>query len=102
MTWAKRVSMALGIAVIIGLISLFMLGVTTFQFAFSGGEIRMVPVVQYGAVATGGAAILLAAAVWLLRSPGAALVTAALGTLVLWLIAIFIEWRLSFVLGAGA
>jgi xanthine/uracil permease len=94
--------MALGSVAIIGLISLFMWGVTTFLFAFSGGQVRMVPVVQYGFFAVSGAAVLLAAAVWLLRSPGAAVVAAALGTLVLWLIAIFVEWRLSFDLGAGA
>jgi hypothetical protein len=101
-TWAAQVATALGSAAIIGLIGLLMFGVTTFLFAFSGGQVRMLPVVQYGAFAASGAAILLTAAVWLLRSPQAALITAALGTLTVWLVAVFVEWRLSFLLGAGA
>lgn len=94
--------MALGIASVIGLISLIMFGVTTFLFAFSGGEVRMVPVVREAAYVASGASFLLSAMVWLLRSSQAAVITAALGTLAVWLVTVFVEWRLTFVLGPGA
>jgi hypothetical protein len=101
-TWVTHLSMALRSAAIIALISLPMYLVTTFLFAVSGGQVRMLPVVESGFYAASAASFLLAAIVWVLRSAKAAVISAALGTLAIWVVAVFIEWRLSFVLGAGA
>jgi xanthine/uracil permease len=103
MSWATRVSIALRIASIVGLMSLIMFGVTTFLFHFSGGQVRMEPVVRCGAYAAFAAAMLLATVAWRLwlRSPTAALIGATISAIAVWAVALFIEWRVSFVLGAG-
>ncbi len=75
--------------------------VTTFLFAFSGGQYRMVPVVQYGALtAIGASAIAAAAAGWRLRSGYAATIATAIATGVAWMAAVLVEFGLSFFLGA--
>jgi hypothetical protein len=98
-----QVSIALRIVSIVGLISLLMFGVTTFLFHFSGGQYRMEPVVRYGAYAAFAAAMLVATVVWKLwlGSPTAAVTGATIGAIAIWALAVFIEWRISFVLGAG-
>ena len=103
MNWVTQVSIALRIVSIVGLISLLMFGVTTFLFHFSGGQVRMEPVVRYGAYSAFAAAVLLATIAWLrwLRSPTAASIGATVSGIAAWAVALLIEWRLSFVFGAG-
>jgi hypothetical protein len=88
------------IAVTIGVSAVVMYGVTTFLFAFSGGQYRMVTVVNSGAVAVIAAGALSGLLAWRLRSRDVALRAAALATGAAWVAAIFIEWLLSFWLGA--
>ena len=77
--------------------------VTTFLFHFSGGQVRMGPVVDYGALAVIGLTILLAVAVWIIRSPTASVKVAAIATGVAWVVAVFVEWGFSqFVFVTGA
>src|SRR5256884_9974731 len=54
--------------------------ITSFLFAFSGGQYRMVPVVGYGALAVIGATLLIAIVVWRPRSPAPAGQWGALAT----------------------
>jgi hypothetical protein len=75
--------------------------VSTFLFAFSGGQYRMVEVVNLGALAVIAVGVITAAALWKLRSPVAGVVGAAMATGVAWIIAMIAEWVLSFSLGAG-
>jgi hypothetical protein len=42
-----------------------------------------------------------AAVAWRIRSPAAAALWAGIATAVAWVVAIFVEWRISYVLGAG-
>jgi hypothetical protein len=72
---------------------------TTFLFAFSGGQNRMVPVVNLGAVSVIVLSLVVAAVTWVVRSPMDALKWTAIGTAVGWLAAIAIEFVLSFSLG---
>jgi hypothetical protein len=95
---AKR-AVALGILIGVLLAGAFMYLVTTFLFGFSGGQYRMGSVVLYGALAAIGAALVVAAIAWRIRSPAAAAASAAIGTAVAWAVAIFVEWRISYVLG---
>ena len=101
MTLWSKVAVALLMALVIGLISAFMYLVTTFLFHFSGGQSRMGPVVDYGFFAVIAFSLLTTAIVWRMRSLTAAAIWAAIGTLVAWVVAVFVEWRFSFVLGAG-
>ena len=80
----------------------FMFGVTTFLFAFSGGQSRMVAVVNFGAVAMIAIGVVTAVVAWIVR-PGAtaAIVTAAV-TGAGWLVTAIVEFILSFWLGAGS
>jgi arginine exporter protein ArgO len=96
-TWAT----VLSIALIVGLVAPVMYLVTTFLFHFSGGQYRMGPVVDYGALAVIAGTLLLTAIVWKVRSPAAALKTASIATPVAWFVAILVEWGLSFAWGAG-
>src|SRR2546421_10043682 len=75
--------------------------VTSFLFAFSGGQYRMVPVVGYGALAVIGATLLIAIVVWRLRSLAAAVKWAAIATALGWALAIVGESILSFGLGSS-
>ncbi|HEY3085265.1 MAG TPA: hypothetical protein VGK28_07390 [Candidatus Dormibacteraeota bacterium] len=75
--------------------------VTTFLFAFSGGQYRMVTVVNAGALCV--IALGLAAAVvgWMIRSPEKAIKWAAFATGIGWPVALIAEWLISFQLGAA-
>lgn len=74
--------------------------ITTFLFAFSGGQARMVAVVNVGALVVVVVLILVAVVAWVIRSPGEAIKWTAIATGVAWLTAIIVEWILSFSLGA--
>jgi hypothetical protein len=74
--------------------------VTTFLFAFSGGQNRMVAVVNVGALAVIGLDVLVAAVTWRLRSPTAAIKWTAIATGVGWVAVVIAEWLISFRLGA--
>jgi len=91
-------------AVIVFLVAIsagVMLGVTTFLFAFSGGQYRMVPVVGYGALVVVVTTLVVAVVVWRLRSLAAAVKWAAIATGACWAVALVAEWILSFSLGAS-
>lgn len=75
--------------------------VTTFLFAFSGGQSRMVAIVNLGPLAVIGLSILVAAVTWRLRSAAAAIKWTAIASGVGWLAAIVSEWLLSFKFGAS-
>jgi len=73
--------------------------VTTFLFAFSGGQSRMVAVVNDGALAVIGLGVLVAVVTWRLRSPVAAIKSTAIATGAGWVAAVIAEWLISFRLG---
>lgn len=98
--WAN-VAVALLMVFVVVLISGFMYLVTTFLFHFSGGQTRMGPVVDNGALAVTAFSLLTVAIVWRMRSLTAAAICTAVVTPVAWVVAVFVEWRLSFALGAG-
>jgi hypothetical protein len=97
---AKR-AFALGVLVGVVLVGAFMYLVTTFLFDFSGGQYRMGPVVVYGALTVMATTLLVAGIAWKIRSPVAALMGAGVTTALAWAVAVFVEWRISFALGAG-
>lgn len=74
---------------------------TTFLFAFSGGQYRMVPVVDYGAAAMIVVPLAAAAVVWRLRSAPAGLLAAVAAAAVGWIVTLVVEWLISFSLGAS-
>jgi hypothetical protein len=74
--------------------------VTTFLFAFSGGQYRMVPVVNTGAVAVMLVTLVVAAGAWRLRDASTAVKWTAAATAVAWPAVALVEWFLSFSLGA--
>jgi hypothetical protein len=75
--------------------------VTTFLFAFSGGQYRMVELVNIGALIVFVLGVLVAAVVWRLRTPAAAVGWAAAASGAAWLVAVISEWFISFRLGAS-
>ena len=75
--------------------------VTTFLFAFSGGQYRMVAVVNLGAVAVISLGVLVAAVKWIVRSSAEAIKWTAIATGGGWVAALIAEWLFSFSLGAG-
>jgi len=75
--------------------------VTTFLFAFSGGQFRMVQVVGIGAVAVITVNVVVAGLAWRLRSPVAAIKWTAAAVGASWAVALIAEWLLSFSLGAS-
>jgi len=75
--------------------------VTTFLFAFSGGQYRMVAVVNLGAVAVISLGVLVAAVMWMVRSSAEAIKWTAIATGGGWVAALIAEWLISFSLGAG-
>ena len=101
MTSVTKVIVALLTLLVIGVISGVMYEVTVFLFAFSGGQARMEPVVNYGALAVVAATILVAIVSWRARSPAEAVKYTAIATGVLWVAALIGEWGFSFTLGAG-
>ena len=94
-------AVALSLALLIGLAAAFMFLVTTFLFHFSGGQSRMEPVVNYGALGVIAVTALVAVVAWKMRSPAAAVKYVAIATAVLWVAALCVEWGFSFTLGAG-
>ncbi|SRR6266446_2392986 len=74
--------------------------VTTFLFAFSGGQYRMVAVVNLVALVVVGLGSIAAAVAWRLRSPAAAVRWTAIATVGGWVAAVIAEWLISFSLGA--
>jgi hypothetical protein len=103
MTRAMKVVVAALTLFMILVISGFLYGVSVFLFAFSGGQYRMVDVVNYAALAVIALMIVLAAIVWKIRSPAAATKFSAIGTPVAWVVALFVEWGFSqFVFVTGA
>lgn len=91
--------MAIAIAAVVLAVGAFGYLVTTFLFAFSGGQARMVAVVNLVALAVVVSSFVVAAAVWVLRSPMHALQWTAIATVILWFVALVIEFVLSFSLG---
>lgn len=75
--------------------------VTTFLFAFSAGQYRMVTVVNIGALVVLGVGVVTAAIAWRRRPPTTVLRWSAIATAVGWSAAVFVEWSISFLLGGG-
>jgi hypothetical protein len=96
----SRVAAAIGATAIILVVGAVGYIVTTFLFAFSGGQYRMVNVVNVGALAVIGVGALAAALTWWLRSSATAIKWTAIATGIGWLTALLVEWLLSFALGA--
>src|SRR5256885_8528870 len=74
---------------------------TTFLFAFSGGQYRMIAVVNVVALVVVALGAVVAALAWRLRSAAAAVILTAIVTGAGWVAAVIGEWLLSFRLGAG-
>jgi len=74
--------------------------VTTFLFAFSGGQNRMVVVVNVGGLIVIGLDVLVAAAAWIVRSPADSIKWTAIAAGAGWAAALIAEWVFSFWLGA--
>ena len=88
------------IAAIVLIPAVFMYLATTFLFAFSGGQYRMVAVVNLGALAVIALGVASAALGWRLRGAPFAAVAAGAATAIGWAAAVGVEWGLSFWLGA--
>jgi hypothetical protein len=102
MNRVTTVVVALLILLMIGVISGFMYEISIFLFAFSGGQARMEPVVNYGALAVIALMIILAAIVWKIRTPTVAAIFSAIATPVAWVATMFVEWGLSEFVVTGA
>jgi hypothetical protein len=77
-----------------------MLGITTFMFAFSGQQYRMVPVVQIGFWAVAALTCVCGVAALLITSRLRIAVWTMLAAVCAgWALAVLVEWRLSFVMG---
>ena len=74
--------------------------VTTFLFAFSGGQSRMVGV-NLGCLVVIGLGVVLGAIAWRLRSPVDAIKWSAIATGAGWVAVLIAEWLISFRLGAS-
>ena len=103
-TGPARTSTPLGIVaiamIVLGVAAVGYL-VTTFLFAFSGGQYRMVAVVNLGAVAVISLGVLVAAVTWIVRSSAEAIRWTVIATGGGWVAALIAEWLISFSLGAG-
>jgi hypothetical protein len=91
--------MAIAIAIVVAAAGAFGYLVTTFLFAFSGGQYRMVPVVNLVALAVVVSSLVVAAVGWMLRSPIQALKWTLIVSGAGWVAAIAVEFVLSFSLG---
>ena len=96
---AAPLAMAIAIAVVVVAAGAFGYLLTTFLFAFSGSQFRMVPVVNLVALAVVVSSLVVAAVAWILRSPVDALKWMLIATGVGWAAAIAVEFVLSFSLG---
>ena len=74
--------------------------VTTFLFAFSGGQYRMVSVVNVFALGVIALGLVSAVGGWWLRSRATAIKWAAIASGIGWAAALITEWLVSFQLGA--
>jgi hypothetical protein len=84
-------------------VGLVMYWITTFLFAFSGQQYRMVPVVNAGFWLVGLSGLVIVAASLRWRwSDRTRLTTLVAGAVLAWLAMVGIYWSLSFRLGAGA
>jgi len=90
----------LAIGAIVAIAGGFGYVVTTFLFAFSGGQYRMVGVVNIFALGVIAVGLLAAVAGWWLRSRWAAITSAGIATGIGWAVALIAEWLVSFQLGA--
>ena len=99
---AKTSALALVLAVALIVLSSGAFGylMTTFLFAFSGGQYRMVAVVNVVALVVIALGALAAAVSWKVRSSAVAVRWTAIATGLGWVVAIMAEWLLSFWLGA--
>jgi hypothetical protein len=97
----SRIGTAVGAAAIVLVAGAVGYLVATFLFAFSGGQYRMVAVVNAATLIVIALSALIAAVVWLRRSPGAAVGAAAIATGAGWAVALVVVWLISFSLGAG-
>ena len=88
----------IAIAIVVPAVLMYL--VTTFLFAFSGGQYRMVAVVNFAALAMIAIPSVAAAIAWRVRSGAVAAVTAVTATLGGWVATAVTEWVLSFWLGA--
>ena len=95
-----RWTTVLSIALVVGAAAVIMYLVTTFLFHFSSGQYRMGLVVDLAALLVVLGTLVLAAIVWRVRSPAAAVRWTAIATGVAWVAALVIEWGLSFAYGA--
>ena len=95
MTPGTRVVAAGALVIIVGLVGGFGWLLTTFLFHFSGGQVKMGPVVDYGALVVIGLTILVAVLAWVIRGPVASVKFAAIAAGVAWVVAILVEWLLS-------
>jgi hypothetical protein len=73
---------------------------TTFLFAFSSGQFRMVAIVNGAALAVAALGLSVAAFAWRFGSASAALKWTAIATAIGWAVVIAVEFVLSFSLGA--
>ena len=103
MGWARSwLALLLVWVVVCGPVGVVMYLVTTFLFAFSGGQYRMVPIVDAGPWTVAGAALLLGAvSLVATRSLLRAVQTLVVSTAAGWLLAGVVYWVLSFWLGAA-
>jgi preprotein translocase subunit Sss1 len=97
----SRIGAAVAVAAIVLLAGAVGYLITTFLFAFSGGQYRMVTVVNAATLIVIGLSALVAVIVWKQRSPGAAIGAAAIATGAAWTAALVAEWVVSFWLGAA-
>jgi hypothetical protein len=100
MTRGAKAAVAVSLIVIVSVATAFMFLVTTFLFHFSGGQSRMEPVVNYGALAVVAVTALVAIVSWITRSPAEAVKFTVIATAVLWVAVVIVEWGFSFALGA--
>jgi hypothetical protein len=92
--WIIVIAVAIAVPAVVGYL------LTTFLFAFSGGQYRMVPIVNYAALTMIAIPAVAAAIAWKVRSGAVAAVTAVAVAIGGWVVALFAEWVLSFWLGA--
>lgn len=97
---SERASWIIAIAAIVVLPAIFMFLVTTFLFAFSSGQSRMVAVVNTVDLVVVALGVVVAAVTWRWRSAPTAIKVTAAVTGASWFLAVLVELVLSFFLGA--
>ena len=97
-----RIWLILAIVGATGVAAAFGWLVTTFLFAFSSGQGRMVPVVGYGALAMVAVPLVVGTVAWRLRTPLIGFIGAMVAIGAGWVVLIIVEWLISFQLGASS